>query len=336
MTRIVVVGGYGHVGQKIARRLMPVPDVTVRIAGRDASRARAASQMLSCEWAVLDIADPASWDGALAAADLVICCIDTPSADFPAKVLRLGLDYVDISATDAVLQRIEALDGLAKANDALAVLSVGLAPGLTNLLARRAKETLPQIDAMTIGVLLGLGDEHGPAAIKWTLDNLAPLARSDIRTMRFGPEAAALPTIPFDFADQHVLTRRGYPPVRTRLGLASPLVSATSLRLLSALAQRDWARRLLLWSLPRFRMGSDRAALVVEARGTGNGGATVRRLYLEGTREADITALMAAQVALRVSSRDERGVRHIDELWELEDFAEALSDEGISFGVAER
>jgi saccharopine dehydrogenase (NAD+, L-lysine-forming) len=44
--------------------------------------------------------------------------------------------------------------------------SVGLAPGLTNLLAKYCLEWLGTVDALEIGILLGLGEAHGPAAIR--------------------------------------------------------------------------------------------------------------------------------------------------------------------------
>lgn len=330
MEHTVIVGGYGHVGQKIARRLIAAQMGPVRIVGRDAGRARAVAEDLGCAWAMMDVNAPAHWHHALAACDIVVSCIDTPSGDFAAEVLRRGLSYIDISATDAVLQRIEALDGLAREHDALAVLSVGLAPGLTNLLARAAMDSMEQVEAITIGVLLGLGDEHGPAAINWTLDNLKPLERSDIRMMGFGAQAAATPTIPFAFADQHVLERRGYPPVETRLGLGSPLVTATSLRVLAAVAQKKWAHNLLRWGLSRFRFGSARSALCIEARGRHQGSALIRQIHLNGGGEAEITALMAALVVFRMSERKERGVHHMDGLWDISEFLDALSAEGIT------
>ncbi len=274
MTRILIVGGYGHVGQKIARRLTDISGTLVVIAGRSADRARAAAQMFGCDWTTLDIMSPESWAEGLGGADIVFCCIDAPSPAFARAVLQHGLSYVDISATDSVLQRIEALDDTAVEHDALAVLSVGLAPGLTNLLARHVTECLPDTSKIDIGILLGLGDAHGPEAIDWTLRNLAPVTRADIHPMRFGADHKAIPTIPFDFSDQHALMRRGYPPVATRLALASPLVTAGSL-----------------------------------------------------------TALVA-EVALQNAERRERGVRHIDDLWRIEDFMTALANEDVTIGRA--
>ncbi|MCX5570676.1 hypothetical protein [Kaistia nematophila] len=328
MAGYLIVGGYGHVGQRIAARLVRAGVAGVRIAGRDGARARSTAAALGCEGAVIDMADPAGWDAALDGIGTVVVCIDLATADFPATVLGRGLAYIDISATDAVLARVEALDGLARRSGGSAVLSVGLAPGLTNLMALEVVADLDRPEGVTIGVLLGLGDAHGAAAVDWTLDNLQPLGPGEIVPVDFGVPGRAVPTIPFAFADQHVLMRRhGWPSVTTRLGFASPLIGASSLRLLSGLARRDWFRRLLRWSMARFRLGSDRTALAVEAVGKGG---RRRRLALEGWAEAEITALIAARVALLLREAPRAGVHHIEELWALGDFARELAAEGIA------
>ncbi|WP_300556600.1 saccharopine dehydrogenase NADP-binding domain-containing protein [Maricaulis sp.] len=325
MERILIIGGYGHVGSKIARRLIAAGRA-VTVAGRDGAKARAEAAKLGCEGAAFDLARPASW-GALEAADVVICCLDTPDASLARAVLERGARYLDISATDAVLRRIEGLDAFTAEKDTLALLSVGLAPGLTNLMVREARTRRPDASGFRIGVLLGLGDEHGPAAIDWTLRTLVPLSRADIRPMRFGADRRAQPTIPFDFADQHALTRRGYPRVETRLALGSPLMAGWVLRLLSRMAQRPGLRAFLARTMPLLRVGSDRTALVVEALG-----APALRLTLEGRQEAEVTAQIAAEVALRITGLEARGVRHLDEVLTLDALSGALAGQGVRLG----
>ncbi|MCA0206751.1 MAG: NAD(P)-binding domain-containing protein [Proteobacteria bacterium] len=60
MNRILIIGGYGHVGQKIARRLIAAGR-SVTIAGRDAGKAAAAAGRLGCQGVALDLARPDSW-----------------------------------------------------------------------------------------------------------------------------------------------------------------------------------------------------------------------------------------------------------------------------------
>ncbi|HXV30975.1 MAG TPA: KR domain-containing protein, partial [Sinorhizobium sp.] len=63
---ILIVGGYGHVGIRIARWLIDGGSASVVIGGRQASKAAAAARRLGCSPAVIDIADAASWADALA------------------------------------------------------------------------------------------------------------------------------------------------------------------------------------------------------------------------------------------------------------------------------
>ncbi|WP_433476707.1 hypothetical protein ACQPZP_06410 [Spirillospora sp. CA-142024] len=95
-----------------------------------------------------------------------------------------GVHYVDVSASREVLAGIAKLDRLATERSATAVLSVGLAPGITNLLAREFGGA-----DLDIGVLLGSGERHGPSAVEWTLDSLAGLGES--WRMRFPAVAVA-------------------------------------------------------------------------------------------------------------------------------------------------
>ncbi|WP_161487845.1 hypothetical protein [Paenibacillus glacialis] len=49
---------------------------------------------------------------------------------------------------------------------------MGLAPGITNLLAREAERQLCMTEEIEIAVMLGLGDAHGKAEIEWTVSSL--------------------------------------------------------------------------------------------------------------------------------------------------------------------
>jgi len=198
---------------------------------------------------------------------------------------------------------------------------------------QEARAQSPDATRFRIGVLLGLGDSHGTAAIDWTLRSLAPLAPGEIQPLRFGDDRRPLPSIPFDFSDQHSLMRRGFPEVETRLALASPLIAPLTLRALAWSAGRPALRRALAHSMPFLRIGSDRAALVVEAYANDRE-APACRLSLEGREEAEITAQVAAEVALRIEGMRVQGVRHLDDVLRLADMSGALSAQQITFSDA--
>lgn len=207
----------------------------------------------------------------------------------------------------------------------MAILSVGLAPGLTNLLASEVARGL-KVERIDIGVLLGLGDHHGPAAIDWTLERLGSCDGDKIRDMRFR-RVSSSPALPFDFADQHVLARRHGWPTTTHLAFDSPLITRSSLRLAARMARSAIGRRIMRWSTRALRWGSDRTALVALATGAG----TTSRMVVHAKGEADVTTIMAAEVATVSLASRRPGVWHIEELFRLSDLEDALRAAHVTF-----
>jgi saccharopine dehydrogenase-like NADP-dependent oxidoreductase len=155
--KLLIVGGYGQVGRVI-------------VAGRNYHEAEAFSAATGGN--VLPLA--LNVHGGSANADVlqgvkvVVMCVELPDAEFVENCLRLGVHYVDISASYEWLSQIESLQADAKEGGATAVLSVGLAPGLTNLLARYNKMLVDEIRHLDIFIMLGLGEVHGEAAVEET------------------------------------------------------------------------------------------------------------------------------------------------------------------------
>ncbi len=75
----------------------------------------------------------------------MVICLDQTDTRFVEQCLSRGIHYVDISADYGFLSEVEKLDELAKQNGATAMLSVGVAPGLTNMLAARARERMERV-----------------------------------------------------------------------------------------------------------------------------------------------------------------------------------------------
>jgi hypothetical protein len=140
---------------------------------------------------------------------------------------------VDLSADPAHVRTLHQHAGAARDRDVTVLAGVGLAPGLTNLLAVAAHRLGPGDRAIALDLVLGLGERHGPAATRWMLAQLArrprhPRGRADLpagfgrRTLRWA-----------DFAEQHVLSRDLGVPVISRAALDPP-----SLGLLATAAAR--------------------------------------------------------------------------------------------------
>ncbi|MFE2198990.1 saccharopine dehydrogenase NADP-binding domain-containing protein [Streptomyces amritsarensis] len=222
--RIVVVGGYGAVGATVAATLEGWFPGRVVVAGRDEARARLLGGVRA------DVADPDGFRrtleelGDVAA---VVLCVEPPDTGVARVCLERGVHLVDIGATRRLLDGVADLHDLAAGAGATAVLSVGVAPGLTNLLARRVHEAVGGAERIDLTVLLGAGERHGADAVRWTVEGLAgPVAEAPLRTTL--PGHGRRTAHPFPFSDQHTLPRTlGVEQVTTRLCLDSkPLASA--------------------------------------------------------------------------------------------------------------
>ena len=172
---ILIVGGYGTVGRQIARLLSRDYGPRLLIGGRHERKAARFTRSLGygAQPRQLDLTDPASFPSALNAVGLVIMCLDTADLNFPHACITRAIHYIDITATYPVIERLEMLNELARVHGATILCSVGLAPGLTNLLAKACVQNAPApVTALNIHLLFGLGDRHGRAALAWMVDRL--------------------------------------------------------------------------------------------------------------------------------------------------------------------
>ncbi|GIV96968.1 MAG: hypothetical protein KatS3mg057_1625 [Herpetosiphonaceae bacterium] len=167
---ILVVGGYGQVGQVVATRLATRFPGRVIVAGRNMARAAALANTTQGRIAPLqlDLADVPGCVSALDNVQLAIVCLEQNNVAFARACLERGIHYIDISASYHILQQIETFDDLARQHGASAILSVGLAPGLTNLLARYLNDLLDTTETI-IGTALGGACE----ACRWYLRDCA-------------------------------------------------------------------------------------------------------------------------------------------------------------------
>ncbi|MGW7070890.1 saccharopine dehydrogenase family protein [Streptomyces sp. NPDC054855] len=335
---ILVLGGYGAVGRVTALDLAGRLPGRVIVAGRDRARAveLAAGSGGTLLPARVDLADPASLEQALEGVSLVVLSVEprTPAAH-PARILfERGIGLVDVTATHSLITEVERHDALARGHDATAVLSVGVAPGLTNLLARRAAEAIGGAERLDISVVLGAGEAHGKDAVRWTVAQLMDGSPDGARPLRVAtwPPGRERAHHPFPFSDQHTLRRTlGVPHVTTRLGLDSGALTALLFGLRRAgvfrAARRARLDGLLTASLTRIHLGGDRFAVRVDAH---RGGRRATRA-LTAASQSRFTGLTAAEVAARVYAGEvPTGVQHIEEAAGLAGVPEALAAHGLT------
>lgn len=325
--KIVIVGGYGAVGSSITKWLSSWYPGRVVVAGRSLRKAKALQQSLEQNVEVLQLdIHHIEEDAFLDDAALLIMCIDQPSAALAEHCIAKGVHYMDISATPSVIQGIESLQEQAIAQRVSLLLSVGLAPGLTNLLAKWVTHSNPGRKVLQLFVLLGLGEDHGDQAFQWTFDHLHEQYRirergndglvksftQPIATDLLGNRKFYL----FNFSDQQVLARtQDLYSVSTRMAFDHKGVTALLAGLrklgLTRLMRQPWLQRIMIKLFRKIRMGTD--VFAVKARSQSAEGVWTEA-SVSGHGEGEITALVAALLARDVLDKapGRFGVQHID------------------------
>ena len=347
--RVLIVGGTGSVGRRIGALLAEELGPDLLIAGRNAGRARRAATALGhgVEGRALDVAEPDGFAAALEDVGMVVVCVDTADLKFAHACITRGISYIDITATYAVIERLGFLGDLACAHGATVISSVGLAPGLTNLMAKACRDT-SDVWRLDVHLLFGLGDRHGKAALEWMVDRLSRpfdvATPHGTRTARpFADESTAYfpspygrrSTYRFDFSDQHTLpTTLDVDSVSTwttydRAGVAR-MMSVLARVGLFRWTRNRLVRRLVANALRVLRAGSDRFAVSVEGLVVAKEPVSVR-VTATGRQEAHGTAVMTAETVRRVrATAPPAGVYQLDELYALDDFEDALAANAIS------
>ncbi|RJX39732.1 saccharopine dehydrogenase [Paenibacillus pinisoli] len=336
-TDIVVIGGYGHVGSGICMRLGELFPGKVIAAGRSLGKAQAYSERTEgrIRPLALNVQEIPSRDW-FDSVKLAVMCLDQQNTAWAEACLRSGTHYVDISAKAPFLQELKKLDRKAREAGATAVCSVGLAPGLTNLLALETAVELDEATDIAISIMLGLGEKHGRAAIEWTIDSYAgapfkliengqPVWKrpfTDGRKADFGSSGRRT-AYRFPFSDQLTLAETiGAASVATRLCFDSRFVTASlgaaaALRLPKLLA-KEGVKAKLADSFDRFSLGSDRYAVRVDTLGMKNGERVCSSALLTGRGEGEATAAAAAATSqLIYTGQPPAGVYHSEELFHL-------------------
>lgn len=309
--RALVLGGYGAVGAETVAELRSAGDTALAV-GRDPSRADR----------VVDLTSRSSYLSTLGDVDVVINAAGLEDPQLADLATEAGATFVEVSATTSYIAALGLLRPAAPV-----LVNVGLAPGLTNLLAADVHATSP--GPVDIAVLLGAGEKHGAAALDWSYRLLGRhfpdtqpagrMVRNYTQPQRFllpgyGPRSL----FRADFSDQHALTRDLGVPVRTYLGLDSRLVTAS----LAALTWVPGGSR-----MPRGIQLPGSARWLILARAPDG---TTR--WAHGLGQSHATAVMAVAAA-RAGGGLPAGVHHLHRVLTL---AEVPTARGLSVEPANR
>src|SRR5215213_8749879 len=350
-TELLITGGYGTVGRRVAAELAPDYQGRLVVAGRSAAKAGqlAAEIGYGARGRMIDVGDRASVEAALEGVGVVMNCIDQPEPHLLGAAIARGLAYTDIAPHLMTRRPTEAMKAEAARTGARIVLGAGLAPGISSLLARMGADLVGTIESVEGNVLLSAGDTYGPASREYIMEEIAlsyavriegrevpmrPFYGSS--RVNFPPPLGERTAYPFPFSDQVSFPETlGAQTAITRLVLDPPwlgtLLSAlVRLRVTAVLRPRGSSQervQQLIARLQRRYKGRDWYGVIVDVRG-----ARGRvRASLVGRGQASGTAIGAAAVVrgLAEGEVDQPGIWLAEQVVRPGPFFERLAAQGL-------
>ena len=340
--KILVVGGYGDVGARVSEHMARLyPGRTVVGGRRGAVAERLANRIGDGTRAMqIDIGDATSVSAALEGVELVAVCLHDPKGLVVANAVERGLGYVDINADHQTLKAGLRLHAQAVASGARVVLGIGLAPGVTNLLAAKAARQVKEPTELVVGVLLSLYDEYGPQALGFMLEAASQpfpeprlgssrlvLPYTEPRPVWFGPDLGLRSGRWFPFPDQFGFAETlGVDSAATLIALNPRWVDRTmatlaTLRILRLSAQPR-TRRALAWLLMRLPGTAYSAPVRISA--TAKAADLTATALLEANGESSATA-HALAIAASLLGETKAGVWLPEQVFDPKRFLDELS-----------
>lgn len=346
--KIMIVGGYGSVGRVIARQLADSFPGKVIVAGRSYKKAEALAQenekrLIPLEFDLFKNHESTPF---LDDVKVVIMCLDQSNTEFVKICISRGIDYIDISASYSFISKVEQLKTESSNSESTVVLSVGIAPGLTNLLTQFSKDYFDKIERANIIIMLGMGEKHGKAAIEWTVNQINSefkvVEKGELKEVR-GYTDGITTKMPenmgihkayrFDFTDQHVLPKSlNIPSVSTRLCFDSKLSTGLfaflkTIGFFNILKARLF-KKLFINLLGKVHFGSDIFIAKVDSYGTKDNKECKYECSIVGNKEGEITGKVAAIVATELYTKElPAGLYHIEELFKSTDIFSKVADD---------
>ena len=245
---VLIVGGYGVVGQQIAECIRERhPDLPLIIAGRSPSKGEAiAAGLGNTETAAMDVTKPRPLGDTVPCA--IICAVNDPADHLLSDAIRNGVPLLDITRwTELVRATSTALDGEDLQSSIL--LSSGWMAGIASLVAVAATRRLEHVESIDVSVLYSLKDKAGPNSAEY-MDRLATpfdvmkdgeqvtvLPYSDPRSVTF-PDGRQAKAYRFDTPDQLTLPpSTGAATVSARIAFDS---AATTWMLVALIRSGVW------------------------------------------------------------------------------------------------
>jgi saccharopine dehydrogenase-like NADP-dependent oxidoreductase len=300
---VLIVGGYGVVGEQIAETLRTRhADLPITIAGRNPQRGEALADRLGATCLALDVGDPEPLRGNKPAA--VIAAVNDPDDHLLMACIQAGVPYLDITRWTSLQRRATLRVAAARPTAPVLLWSAWMA-GVAPLVACHLASQLDTVDEVAISILYALADRAGSDSIAYVDRMTVPFETTvdgELVTTRplTSGRAVVFPdghrarvhrldtpeqtTLPLFTGAKSVSTRIGYDAPSATIGLQA-LRRTGALRLLAH--PRLTAMR---HSLLRSEGEGGTAQLVIEVSGSGH---TIRATVSDPRGQSHLTAVGA-------------------------------------------
>jgi hypothetical protein len=202
---VVILGGYGVFGSRIARALASHPELQLTIAGRDGAAASAFATSIGNDraraWSI-DVTDANQVHRLLAERPAVVVDTAGPFQDrdytLAQRCAETGIHYVDIADGRAHVAGITALDPVARARDVLVVSGASTVPAISTAIVTELAPGADDVVEIDVGISPGHRAPRGLATVRAIL----------------GYSGRPIPPLSGDVPDYGWgdLTRHRYPP----------------------------------------------------------------------------------------------------------------------------
>ncbi|MEZ5955747.1 MAG: DUF4166 domain-containing protein [Hyphomonadaceae bacterium] len=176
MKRVLIVGGAGVFGRRLATGLRATTDAYIILAGRSLARAREAADTVgAADAVVLDRETAMASDIAKLSADLVVDAAGPfQGADlrFARATIEAGAHYLDLADARDFVAAFPQLDTLARERGVAAITGASSTPALTHAVLDHICAGWTRIDTIRAGIAPANKMDRGPAVMKailtWT------------------------------------------------------------------------------------------------------------------------------------------------------------------------
>ncbi len=181
--KVLIIGGGGRIGRSAAADVLTYTDAQVTVTGRGA----AATLALSAErqqYQILDLADEAAVEGAIAQHDLTIHCAG-PFRSRNHHVLQSciaqGKPYVDVADSPDYVNEALTYRQAAQNAGVTAVISTGIFPGISGSMVRQGVEQLDKAEKVHLSYLVAGSGGAGVTVMRTTFIELQTPFMSKIK-----------------------------------------------------------------------------------------------------------------------------------------------------------